>query len=509
MSLRRQMLNEFSASAIVAFRAKRQAGSCQGPPRDGGRLGHTFHWLLPTLLSGTVGLHFGRNRDFCSAESAEKEAHCTKVKQHTNAVAAAAAALIDVEVDPFKIFIDGVDRENRRGSLVDDLNGYSILQCLATHHKQLLVDEAKRSNEFDRAMGTMVGMGVGDYLGAPLEFLPATSTVGKHHFDISTMAYHGEFNKFNLKRGQWTDDSSMGLCMADSLILKQCYDGSDIRIRFWCWWNRGYNNAFRLDSTRSGSVGLGGNIGKSMQVLTDVKAASEVTPTFEATGEDAGNGSLMRLTPIALFFRSAPFVEVHAFARASSYTTHPGIMAAESCALLGHIIVRALRLPRGPVDAKAFLDEVVEEYHSISGLAQKDGWGYDQMRQLVMSSPAEAKESVWNWKCEELDIEGTLRARGASYNGYPVSSGYFGSFCMDGLAMALHCIYHTKSFDEAVVKSVNLCGDCDSHGSITGQIAGALYGYSTINPQFIKWMCEWDGNDFAVRALLLHSLGGS
>merc|ERR1719232_1799142 len=122
----------------------------------------------------------------------------------------------------------------------------------------------------------MVGMGVGDFLGAPLEFLPATSAAGEHRFDVSTMTYHAELNKFGLKRGQWTDDSSMGLCMADSLITLQAYDGSDIRVRFWNWWNNGYNNAFRNEPGRTGSVGLGGNISKSLNNV------SRVCPTADS-----------------------------------------------------------------------------------------------------------------------------------------------------------------------------------------------------------------------------------
>merc|ERR1712070_828164 len=52
-------------------------------------------------------------------------------------------------------------------------------------------------------------------------------------------------------------------------------------------------------------------------------------------------------------------------------------------------------------------------------------------------------------------------------------------------------------------------GDADSHGSITGQLAGALYGYSSVNGQFIDWLTQWDDNDFAVRAVLLHHLGST
>jgi len=66
------------------------------------------------------------------------------------------------------------------------------------------------------------------------------------------------------------------------------------------------------------------------------------------------------------------------------------------------------------------------------------------------------------------------------YNGYKVNKGYFGSYCMDGLAIALHCCYNTGTVLEAIEKCVNYLGDADTTGSITGQIAGAFYGYKQI-----------------------------
>merc|ERR1719329_2020399 len=121
------------------------------------------------------------------------------------------------------------------------------------------------------------------------------------------------------------------------------------------------------------------------------------------------------------------------------------------------------------------------------------------MNWLVTGRPPHPTERCWRWREEFLDIQGTLLARGQSYNGYPVSAGYFGAYALDGLALALWSVYHTRSFDEAVVKSVNLFGDADSHGSITGQIAGALYGYQSINPQFRDWVARWDQHEFAAR----------
>ena len=91
-------------------------------------------------------------------------------------------------------------------------------------------------------------------------------------------------NKFNLQLGQWTDDCSMGLCIADSLLTRDGYDGSDVRVRFWNWWHRGYCNAFGSDlyfGPRS-SVGLGGNMSKSLSTMA---ASARPTPRFESVGE--------------------------------------------------------------------------------------------------------------------------------------------------------------------------------------------------------------------------------
>jgi ADP-ribosyl-[dinitrogen reductase] hydrolase len=346
-------------------------------------------------------------------------------------------------------------------------------------------------------------------MGHMFEFLPAQDKPGGSYFSLKNMKFYGEQNTFGLNYGQWTDDSAMGLCMADSLILQRGYDGSDMRARFWCWWNRGYNNAFRLDKSRirSSSVGLGGNISKSLNAMGRLRPGEKPPPIYQAKGEDAGNGSLMRFTPVALFFHAASLQNLYDFSRQSSYTTHPGIVAAEACSMLAHLIHKALRRPSGPVNAKQFIEDGTAEYLQTSGLASKSGWGYNEMKWLATGKPERATERCWAWREESLDIKSTLRARGSSYNGYPVSSGYFGSYSLDGLAMALWAVYHTKTFDEAIAKSINLLGDADSHGSIAGQLAGALYGYSSIHPQFIKWQSRWDEHEFAIRGILLYELG--
>ncbi|KAK3243471.1 hypothetical protein CYMTET_34268 [Cymbomonas tetramitiformis] len=383
----------------------------------------------------------------------------------------------------------------------DSLNAYSILEDISLEEKQLIVKQGIQSSLYDRAMGSMVGLAVGDACGAPLEFLPAADKPGDHSFNIQDNIYTKEKNSFYLERGQWTDDSSMALCMADSLICHRELNCSDIRKRFWNWWNCGYNNAFRKDEERSHSVGLGGNIANSLRSL---RANEEPTAFYEDGGEDAGNGSLMRLSPIPIFFHSCP-EKARKAAYDSSRTTHPGPIAAEACKFLAHLIVDAFTWDRSR-DVKELLDESVRKYLE-NVLTLEPGPGQDEIRRLLLSAELDCStERNWNWRSEDLDIRGTLLRRGYSYNGYPVSAAYFGSFSVDGLAIALHSFYHTESFGEAIEKCVNHLGDADTTAAITGQIAGAFYGYSGIEEHLKIQLQRWDDSEIAVRAALLVSL---
>jgi len=243
-------------------------------------------------------------------------------------------------------------------------------------------------------------------------------------------------------------------------------------------------------------------------MLDEFADGGKVPPVFESACEDAGNGSLMRLAPIPIFLHAASFEELCRTARDSSFTTHPGFVAAEACALLAHLVRQAITRGPDPVNVKDFLDLETQDFYA-KALSDKEGPGFDEMKWLVTSSPVRDTERCWNWKDDSLDIASTLAARGWSYNGYPVSADYFGSYSLDGLAGALWAVYHSTSFDEAIVRAVNLCGDADSFGSIAGQLAGALYGYSSIRTEFIDWLTEWDDHEFAVRAVLLNYIGSN
>ena len=158
--------------------------------------------------------------------------------------------------------------------------------------------------------------------------------------------------------------------------------------------------------------------------------------------------------------------------------------------------------------ARAFLIRVADEYAAseLAPPAATDAArrGTAELRRLLLSSePQGGLETCWNWRDAHLDVADTLKRRGRQYNGYPVSAGYFGSFCLDGLAIALHAVAATTSFSAAIERCVNFLGDADSTAAICGQIAGALYGYTAIDDRFKAQLLEWDDAEIALRAALL------
>ena len=199
-----------------------------------------------------------------------------------------------------------------------------------------------KNNSFSKlekaCIGSMLGMAVGDALGAKVEFLPLD-----YNFNKINDIYNNLGGKFDLKPGQWTDDTSMGLCLADSLIEKKGYfDPNDIMMRFILWWYCGYNNTFRFDTKRENnhSVGLGGNIKGSLERYIKEKGKNPYTKY--GNRNTSGNGSIMRNAAIPIcYYKNEK--DALSCAEHQSLITHQGDEAAGCCQLLTHIIVKILK----------------------------------------------------------------------------------------------------------------------------------------------------------------------
>ncbi|EIZ83867.1 ADP-ribosyl-(dinitrogen reductase) hydrolase [Methylobacterium sp. GXF4] len=272
----------------------------------------------------------------------------------------------------------------------------------------------------DRARGAFLGLAVGDALGATLEFEPR-----------DTHPLHTEMlggGPFNLSPGQWTDDTSMALALAESLIAHPDFDPTDLMRRFVAWAEGG---AYSCTGTCF-DIGLTTRQALSRFMRTGDPFAGSTAP------DTAGNGSLMRVAPVALraLDDDARAVQI---ARDQSRTTHAAAEAVEACDLFVRILREAIQ-----------------------------GAGKDALR----SRP-------WDGTARIRDIAaGTWRGKARSQI---KSSGY----AIDTLEAALWCTDQAASFEEALVLAVNLAGDADTVGAVTGQIAGAVFGASAI-PQ--RWL---------------------
>ena len=332
-----------------------------------------------------------------------------------------------------------------------------------------------------RALGTLYGMAVGDAIGARVEFEPVV-------YGARTLAGMGtgRAGAFGLAPGQWTDDTAQGLCVADSLLAcGGVLDAHDVVHRLLAWWHCGYNTAFRLEAGVRHAVGLGGNVARALAAYVRCPRAA----TAAGDAQTSGNGSVMRNAAVAVCFH-ADCAAAEAAAAAQSRATHQGAEAAECCRLLAHIGVRALHSPlRGAAAVRAVLGTLGDTFASpvaaVHALA------------CAQCEPHGGADRDWRWR----------RADGTPYRYSPARTraqpGYVGSYAMDAVAMALHCVWSTDSFAAAVLKAANLRGDADSVAAVAGQVAGAFYGIDAVPRAWVATIARWDAYTIALRAYRL------
>lgn len=269
----------------------------------------------------------------------------------------------------------------------------------------------------DRYRGSLLGLACGDAVGTSVEFKPRGS------FPPVTDLQGG--GPFNLKPGQWTDDTSMALCLGESLLRTDGFDAADQMGRYLNWWQWGYLSA----------TGECFDIGMTVrQALADYQEHGQ---PFAGSSDPytAGNGSLMRLAPVVLFFYP-DLARVRQFAGDSSRTTHGAAEAIECCQLFASLIARAL-----------------------AGASKQELQVVEDMRFEQAKVATLARGNYLNKGREEI--------RG---NGY----------CVDSLEAALWCFQQSDNYADAVLAAANLGDDADTTAAIVGQLAGAFYGIQGI-----------------------------
>ena len=345
-----------------------------------------------------------------------------------------------------------------------------------------------------RSIGSMLGMGIGDAYGAIFEFKPVEVNL----YDADKYNQNFDSNE-DWKWGNngtycgWTDDSSMGLCLADSLIVNNgLFKPRDIMNRFLAWWHCGYNNASMYQKTKMHSWGLGGTIGPSLNNYL------ENQKIYKGTGGEfaSGNGSIMRNAAIPIAYNSN-LGDALKYAGDQSYITMRGNEAAGCCRLLTYIVWNILNENKKNTLKNTLEILLTEENLKEVNLVTDSVKGLALSNEGVKSDRDKGSLENWNWKNKIFKYNEKRK------NFKP---GYIGSFAMDNMAMSLHILYHTTSFAQAINVATHLCGDADSVASVVGQIAGAFYGVENIPANWIKKLYVYDHGDFTFKALLLAHL---
>ena len=288
-----------------------------------------------------------------------------------------------------------------------------------------------------KALGALLGLAVGDALGTTLEFKrPGT-------FEPLTDMVGG--GPFGLAAGEWTDDTSMALCLAESLIERGEFEATDQTTRYLRWFREGHLSV----NGRCFDIGI-----TTRQALLAFEASGD--PFSGSSDPDsAGNGSLMRLAPVVLAYAHDPVTAVRLSGQ-SSRTTHGAATCIDACRYFAALLVGALSgLPK---------DQLVEPtFEPYPG-----AWDDEPLTAAV------AKIAAGSFKERQPpDIRGT---------GYVV----------DTLEAALWAFASSDDFDSGALAVVNLGEDADTTGAVYGQIAGAYYGAEGIRPQWRERVAKHD-----------------
>lgn len=306
-------------------------------------------------------------------------------------------------------------RKARPGALETDEQEDLVHGCIAIPEHQ---PDTSMAAVRERAIGSLIGLAIGDALGTTLEFSARDSRPR-----LTGMKGGGPFR---LEPGQWTDDTSMALALADSLIACDGLDEHDLMSRFVSW----------MDEGAYSSNGRCFDIGITVRGALNRFKQSGNPIAGSTNPNSAGNGSLMRLAPVAIRYWDDDAARRDAAAR-QSRTTHGAPEAVDACIAFSEMLAEA-----------------------IAGKRRSEVLG-DRLGALPYAGQI-AGIMAGSWRCKARD---EIK-----------SSGYVAH----SLEAAIWCVGRTGSFADAVLLAANLGEDADTVAAITGQLAGAIYGYRDI-----------------------------
>ncbi|MEO1996681.1 MAG: ADP-ribosylglycohydrolase family protein [Planctomycetaceae bacterium] len=302
----------------------------------------------------------------------------------------------------------------------------------------------------DRRRGCLLGLAIGDALGAAVEFKPPGTFT-----PVTT--YRGD-GPHGLHPGEWTDDTSMALALADS-ITHSGWDLNDQAGRYLAWRNAG---TYSVNGT---CFDIGMTTNAALKKFAD---NGDALNSGDRSERASGNGSIMRLAPVPICYAGwleTDLERLSRYAAESSITTHASPQCLSACRYFALVLA-------GLINGVSRDDVLAPDWHPL--------------RELRQIEPLHSEvEAVANGSFRNL-IPPAIQG-----SGYVVKS----------LEAALWAVHDARDFREAVLRAVNLGDDADTTGAVCGQLAGACWGESGIPGDWITGLARQDMLEAALDGL--------
>lgn len=293
----------------------------------------------------------------------------------------------------------------------------------------------------------MYGLIVADALGVPVEFTPR---VDRKADPVTGMRAYGTHHQ---PAGTWSDDSSMALATLASIVEKKEIDYADIMERFLQWYLHGQYTPF----DKVFDIG-------NATVKALVRYGRGTAP-LEAGGTsdwDNGNGSLMRILPVCLYLYNKQ--------KTVCTSEDESIYVIHNVSALTHAHLRS----QMACGIYYFMVKAVTEKEG--SLIERLQYGIDAAYRYYRRDLSNNRELANYDRLSDLDSFKLLPDTQIKSSGYVV----------DTLEASVWCLITTNSYEEAVLKAVNLGDDTDTVGAVTGGLAGLFYGYDQIPSEWIS-----------------------
>ncbi len=303
----------------------------------------------------------------------------------------------------------------------------------------------------DHRRGALIGLAVGDALGAAVEFRRPGS--------FAPVTGYRDGGPHGLEAGEWTDDTSMALALADS-IGSAGWDLNDQASRYVEWWKAGKYSV----NGRCFDIGT-----TTRNALSNFVACNDARASGDRSESASGNGSIMRLAPVPIryvHFYPDQISQLARLAEESSLPTHPGEQCVSACRYLAMVLAA---LMQGESRETVLSPE------------------WERLRELEKPAPLHPL-------IQEI-VRGSFRRKQP-----PAIQG--SGWVVQSLEAALWAFHGGGSFEEAVLRAVNLGDDADTTGAICGQLAGAFWGESKIPESLRSGLARMDMLEKALVGIL-------